>query len=69
MIKDFIDQEESLLPAELNGSEKWVVGVKWLKTVPKEQAKTFSGIFANQNVVCKLRHEQTLRFVHKRFGK
>jgi len=71
MIKDFVVQEDSLLQAELNGSEneEWVVSVKWLKTVPKEQAKTFSGIFANQNVVCKLRHEQTLRFVHKHFGK
>jgi len=73
MIKDFMVHEESLLQAELNGensdNEEWVVGVKWINTVPKEQAKTFSGVFANQNVVCKLRHEQTLRFVHKHFGK
>ncbi|MEN8219622.1 MAG: P-loop NTPase fold protein [Pseudomonadota bacterium] len=75
MIKDFMVPKESLLPAKLNAAgensenEQWVVSVKWLKTVPKEQAKTFSGVFANQNVVCKLRHEQTLRFVHKHFGK
>jgi uridine kinase len=70
MIKDFIGTEESRLPVDENAeNEEWVVGVKWIKTVPKEQAKTFSGVFANQSVVCKLRHEQTLRFVHKHFGK
>jgi hypothetical protein len=48
---------------------EWVVGVKWLKTLAKSQAKTFPGVFANQNVVCKLRHDQTLVFVQKEFGK
>ncbi|MCP5179911.1 MAG: MmcB family DNA repair protein [Pseudomonadales bacterium] len=47
---------------------EWVVGVKWEKTVPFSKAKTFTGVFANQNIVCKLRNEQTLRFVQKEFG-
>jgi hypothetical protein len=50
------------------GVSEWVVGVHWIKSPPREQAKTFSGIFANQNVVCKLRHEQTLKFVQSEFG-
>jgi hypothetical protein len=47
---------------------EWVVGVRWIKAVPKSQAKTFVGVFANQNIVCKLRHEQTLKFVQTEFG-
>lgn len=46
---------------------EWVVGVKWLKTFPREQAKTFSGAFANQNIVCKLRDQRTLDFVRREF--
>lgn len=81
MIKDFIVPEynKSLLELDLKAERphensddeelsEWIVGVKWIKTVPKEQNKTFVGVFANQNVVCKLRHEQTLRFVQKEFG-
>lgn len=81
MIKDYVIPEidKSLLevklkaecPSENSENEElseWVVGIKWFKTVLREQAKTFSGIFANQNVVCKLRHEQTLRFIKKEFG-
>jgi hypothetical protein len=58
-------------PSENSEDEErseWVVGVKWIKAVPKAQAKTFTGVFANQNVVCKLRHEQTLKFVQREFG-
>jgi hypothetical protein len=46
---------------------EWAVGVKWDKTVTKEQAKTFKGVFANQNIVCKLRHPETLEFVRREF--
>lgn len=46
---------------------EWAVGVKWEKTVPKEQAKTFRGVFANQNIVCKLRHPETVEFVQREF--
>jgi hypothetical protein len=45
-----------------------VVGVDWLNTVPVSGAKTFSGAFANQNVVCKLRHGPTLEFLRTNFG-
>lgn len=82
MIRDFnlADGGASLLKAGLKAARpdencddedlsEWVVGVRWIKTVPKTQAKTFAGVFANQNVVCKLRHEQTLKFVQQEFGK
>ena len=82
MIRDFYlpDGGPSLLRAGLKAEKpdencddedlsEWVVGVRWIKTVPKAQAKTFAGVFANQNIVCKLRHEQTLKFVQQEFGK
>ena len=34
----------------------------------REQAKNFKGVFANQNVVCKLRDERTLRFLERESG-
>ncbi|WP_312465209.1 MmcB family DNA repair protein [Atlantibacter hermannii] len=80
MIRDFLtDSNVPLLSAGLKAEHpnansdneelsEWVVGVRWIKSLPREQAKTFSGIFANQNVVCKLRHEQTLKFVQSEFG-
>lgn len=79
MIKDFTVNDKSLLDCPLVAEHpnenmdndelsEWVVGVNWIKTVPSSQAKTFSGVFANQNVVCKLRQDQTLRFVQKEFG-
>lgn len=46
---------------------EWAVGIRWIKTVPKSEAKTFSGAFANQNVVCKLRDQRTLQFVRGAF--
>lgn len=47
---------------------EWIVGIKWLNTFPKDQAQRFVGAFANQNVVCKLKQEQTLEFLRKKFG-
>ena len=47
----------------------YVVGVKWKKIVPIIEAKTFRGVFANQNVVCKLTHPETLDFLAETFGK
>ena len=46
----------------------YVVGVVWKKTVPISKAKTFRGVFANQNVVCKLTHPDTLDFLAESFG-
>ena len=47
----------------------YVVGVKWKHVVPISEAKTFRGVFANQNVVCKLTHSETLDFLAETFGK
>lgn len=53
---------------DLPDMSEWAVAVKWIKTFPREEAKTFTGVFANQNVVCKLRDAGTLRFLHAEFG-
>jgi hypothetical protein len=45
----------------------WVVAVEWLKTFPREEAKTFNGVFANQNIVCQLRHPETVEFLKRDF--
>lgn len=45
-----------------------VVGVDWSNTVPLAEAKTFTGAFANQNIVCKLRHGPTLEFLRSELG-
>ncbi|MDQ3002640.1 MAG: endonuclease NucS [Fibrobacterota bacterium] len=52
-----------------NDPEKseWIVGVKWLKTFSKENGKWFSGAFANQNIVCKLRDQVTFEYLKKEF--
>jgi hypothetical protein len=47
---------------------EWVVGVKWHTTLPRDEAKTFSGIFANQHIVCKLRDRRTLDFLRREFN-
>ena len=46
----------------------YLVGVAWRNTVSIVEAKTFSGIFANQHVVCKLTHPATLDFLADSFG-
>ena len=46
----------------------YLVGIEWRKTVSIEEAQTFFGIFANQNVVCKLTHPATLDFLGSAFG-
>lgn len=46
---------------------EWVVGIKWLKTFPKENGKWFQGAFANQNIVCKLRDQATFEYLKKEF--
>ena len=49
-------------------SAEHLVGVKWYKTVPLNEALTFTGAFANQNVVCKLTQPATLDFLAENFG-
>lgn len=45
----------------------WTVGIKWFKTFPKEEAIWKTNFFANQNVVCKLRHSFTIEFLKEPF--
>jgi hypothetical protein len=46
---------------------EYVVGINWIKAFPREQAKTFRVVFANQNIVCKLRDQRTLDFLYIEF--
>jgi endonuclease NucS-like protein len=47
---------------------EYAVAVRWIKTFPMAEAKTFRGVFANQNIVCKLRDAATLEFLSGTFG-
>jgi len=47
---------------------EWAVGVRWIRTFPQEQAKAFRGVFANQNIVCKLRDPKTVEFPRTEFA-
>ncbi len=81
MIKDFKpnDSERVLLDVPLtatNASDnrddpkysEWAVKIDWKKTYHKENARSFKGIFANQNIVCKLKHKRTVDFLITQFG-
>lgn len=46
---------------------EYLVAVKWNKTLPLTEARTFSGVFANQNIVCKLRDVATIEFLRSAF--
>ena len=80
MIKDFIDVKsgkgllelplKAINPKEnMNDPDlsEYAVGIKWLKTFFREEAKNYKGIFANQNIVCKLRDQQTVDFLKREF--
>ena len=47
---------------------EWGVTVSWLKVFSREEAKTFKGVFANQNIVCKLRDTKTLEYLQGEFA-
>ena len=53
--------------AESDEMAEWVVPVRWLTTVPVEQAYWEKGMFANQNSACKLRQEFTLQRLAQHF--
>jgi hypothetical protein len=64
--------ETRINPADTNGSrpeDKWeyAAGVEWKTHFDLANAKTFKGVFANQNVVCKLSDPETVRFVREQF--
>lgn len=79
MIKDFVVEGGKLLlemPLEAPNPDEhsddpelseWVVGVEWIKSFPREEAKTFKGIFANPHIVCKLRDQPTVEFLEREF--
>lgn len=46
---------------------EYLVRVEWIKTVPREQAYRVTGMFANQNTVCKLRNLFTLEKLYDFF--
>ncbi len=46
---------------------EYLVAVEWEKTFPLSEAKTFTGAFANQNIVCKLRDTATIEFLQEAF--
>jgi len=46
---------------------EWLVGIKWYKTFNRNNAQFFKHIFANQNIVCKLRDQQTIEFLLDKF--
>lgn len=79
-ITDFVVQKtgKRLLDSEVVAPRIWensenidkseyVVSVEWIKTVSKEDSRKFKGVFANQNIVCKLRHTETVEFLKREF--
>jgi hypothetical protein len=46
---------------------EYAVGVDWKTQLALPEAKTFRGVFANQNIVCKLSDPETVRFVREKF--
>ena len=47
--------------------DEWVVRVDWQKTYNEDNAQWFKGAFANQIVVCKLRDQNTFKFLVEKF--
>jgi hypothetical protein len=45
-----------------------VVAVDWIRSFPLTEAKWSQGLFANQNIVCKLRDLKTLDFLKHDFA-
>lgn len=45
----------------------YVVGVDWKKTFSKDEPKSFQGIFANPNLVCKIYDQETAKFLREQF--
>lgn len=46
----------------------YVVGVEWLRTFDRAEAKTYQGIFANQAIACKIYDQQTADFLRQEFA-
>lgn len=46
----------------------YVVGVEWQRTYPRNETKTYQGIFANQAIACRIYDQQTADFLREQFG-
>lgn len=46
----------------------YVVGVEWLRTFDRAEARKYEGIFANQAIACKIYDQQTADFLRQEFG-
>jgi hypothetical protein len=79
MARDFTTPEGPLLEQPLSQPglahdrddpkvAEYIVGVDWIKTVPLTEAKRADGLFANQNIVCKLRDPKTIDFLRSNLG-
>jgi hypothetical protein len=47
---------------------EWVVAVRWLRTFPRNNARTLKGVPSYRNIVCKLTHPTTIKFLESEFG-
>jgi hypothetical protein len=68
LLEQKLSQPGMARPGENADRAEHVVGVDWVKTVPMTDGKRFDGIFANQNIVCKLRDPKTIEFLQNNFG-
>lgn len=65
---DAVDQPYLLENASDPDLACYVVGIDWKRTFPVDAAKSFTGIFANQNIVCKIYQQETADFLAREFG-
>ena len=68
LLDQALDQPGMARPGEDATRAEHVVGVDWIKSVPVSEAKRFDGMFANQNIVCKLRDPKTIEYLRGQFG-
>ena len=68
LLEQKLAQPGMVRPGEDATRAEHVVAVDWVKTVPIADAKRFTGAFANQNIVCKLRDPKTIDFLRDQFG-
>lgn len=79
MVKDFLVDGQTLLSLPLKQPNlahdkddpelaEYAVSIQWKKTFPLNEAKSFEGMFANPNVVCRLSKRQTIDFLNQAFG-
>jgi hypothetical protein len=68
VLTDVLPKPYLLADADDPDLAAYVVGVNWIKTFDRSEAKTFPGIFANQNVVCKIYQADTARYLEEQFG-